>query len=327
MSNPLDLDPIALSIYETLIGRQPSSVEELQSALLLPAPSLHQGLESLEAMGMVSRVPGSPARYGAIAPDIALEVLFLQREEEIKRARRYAEELSIRFQQAAAGRDPAELVEILTGIPAIRQRWEQLQRGTKAELRGIDKPPYTVTEKSSQTEIDLLAQGIKYRIIYDTSGLDYFPDWAADIERSIGQGEQARVASNVPTKLVIFDDRYAMIPLQVAPSTMATMILVHRSGLLEALCGLFESLWAQALPFPVASSREHLSTPDRPTPDEARLLAMLVTGVQDEVIARRLGMSYRTFQRRLQDLMKRLGAETRFQAGLRAAARGWVSPS
>ena len=55
---------------------------------------------------------------------------------------------------------------------------------------------------------------------------------------------------------------------------------------------------------------------------DARLLALLATGLPDRSIAKQLGLSYRTFQRRLHRLMDELGAQTRFQAGLRAAARG-----
>lgn len=321
----LDLPTEAMTVYESLIDRAASNMEELTGALGMPKAQLQQALETLENKGLIGRVPGSGARYRAIAPEIALEVLLLQREEEIKRARRHAEQLSIRFQRAAAGQDPAELVEILVGVPAIRQRWEQLHQGARHEVRGIDKPPYTVPQPESpaqHVEHEMLQRGVKYRIIYDSSGLDGFHRWKDDLEFSISRGEHARVLNNAPTKLVIFDDRYAMIPLQAAPATIVSMILVHRSGLLEALCALFESLWQQALPLAVGSAGP--SDPDRPTPDEARLLALLVTGVQDEVIAKQLGMSYRTFQRRLHDLMSRLGAETRFQAGLRAGLRGWI---
>lgn len=59
--------------------------------------------------------------------------------------------------------------------------------------------------------------------------------------------------------------------------------------------------------------------------EDARLLALLTTGMPDRSIAKQLGLSYRTYQRRLRALMAALGAHTRFQAGLRAAARGWVT--
>src|SRR5687768_4675750 len=82
MLSALDLAPEALTLYETLVDRPSSNVDELQSALMMSPQQLHQTLENLENKGLVSRVPGSPARYTAVAPEIALEVLLLQREEE-----------------------------------------------------------------------------------------------------------------------------------------------------------------------------------------------------------------------------------------------------
>jgi len=99
-------------------------------------------------------------------------------------------------------------------------------------------------------------------------------------------------------------------------------VVVHPSALLEALGALFESLWARALPLPLPG--EELATEDRPSREEARLLALLTTGLPDVVIARQLGLSYRTYQRRLRELLSRLGAETRFQAGVRAVLLGWI---
>ncbi|WP_113701039.1 hypothetical protein [Nonomuraea lactucae] len=63
---------------------------------------------------------------------------------------------------------------------------------------------------------------------------------------------------------------------------------------------------------------------EAPTSDDRRLLSMLTAGVPDRTAAKHLGYSARTYQRRIQELMARLGAETRFQAGLQAALLGWI---
>jgi DNA-binding NarL/FixJ family response regulator len=42
------------------------------------------------------------------------------------------------------------------------------------------------------------------------------------------------------------------------------------------------------------------------------------------VIARQLRLSRRTVTRRIAALLDRLGATTRFQAGVQAATRGWL---
>ena len=57
---------------------------------------------------------------------------------------------------------------------------------------------------------------------------------------------------------------------------------------------------------------------------ERRLVAMLSSGMTDEAMARAIGLSHRTVQRRLADLARRVGAEGRFQLGVQAARRGWV---
>lgn len=49
-------------------------------------------------------------------------------------------------------------------------------------------------------------------------------------------------------------------------------------------------------------------------------------GLTDEVAARRLGISLRTARRMMARIMERLGAHSRFEAGLRAKERRWLSP-
>ncbi|WP_332328047.1 MULTISPECIES: helix-turn-helix transcriptional regulator [unclassified Streptomyces] len=62
----------------------------------------------------------------------------------------------------------------------------------------------------------------------------------------------------------------------------------------------------------------------QPTETEYRLLDMLVRGLTDRAVARRLGLSERTVRRMVAHLMDRLGAASRFEAGARAVERGWL---
>ncbi|WP_336204157.1 response regulator transcription factor [Nonomuraea sp. LPB2021202275-12-8] len=92
---------------------------------------------------------------------------------------------------------------------------------------------------------------------------------------------------------------------------------MHSSSLLDALVSLFEVLWRSALPLPAAPSSGQADLPD------PELFTLLAAGLKDEAVARQLGVSLRTVHRRVSELMDRLGARTRFQAGLLAARRGW----
>ena len=54
------------------------------------------------------------------------------------------------------------------------------------------------------------------------------------------------------------------------------------------------------------------------------LLDQLAHGAKDEQIARTLGISLRTVRRRVAAILAELGVESRFQAGVEAARRGWL---
>ena len=54
------------------------------------------------------------------------------------------------------------------------------------------------------------------------------------------------------------------------------------------------------------------------------LLDALASGSKDEAAARALGMSLRTYRRRVAELMAAVGATSRFQAGLRARELGLI---
>lgn len=72
-----------------------------------------------------------------------------------------------------------------------------------------------------------------------------------------------------------------------------------------------------------AERREHADGPSTAgspiSPREWQVLQLLAQGCTDEAVARNLGVSLRTVRRTTADLMERLGARSRFQAGLKAA--------
>ena len=90
--------------------------------------------------------------------------------------------------------------------------------------------------------------------------------------------------------------------------------------MLSALSALFELSWQAALPLHGSAA----GTPRRPFPYERRILSMLAAGVPDNQIIRELGISRRTFFRRLELLMAQAGATSRFQLALHAQRKGWL---
>ncbi|MEU1599968.1 hypothetical protein ABZ468_46110 [Streptomyces sp. NPDC005708] len=62
----------------------------------------------------------------------------------------------------------------------------------------------------------------------------------------------------------------------------------------------------------------------QPDAETQSLLALLASDLTDAAIARAQGWSERTTQRRVHQLMGRLGASSRLQARLTATRRGWL---
>ncbi|MFG7942502.1 helix-turn-helix transcriptional regulator [Streptomyces cacaoi] len=339
MLDALDLDPVQQQIYEALVDGA-VTVPDLRSALGLGTARVRAALESLERLNLVGRFDadrpqrrGGEERYLPVAPEVAFESLLVAREEELQRTRRHIQLLATRFRANSEGRDPLDLVEIVTGRAAVIRQVDQLQRSARGEIRGIDRPPYANSDPDRldpktgmmPVQAQMLGRGIAYRVIYDTEGLATFDHRLnTDIEACAELGEEARVMADTPTKMLIADDRLALIPLRAAPNELVSSVVVHPSGLLEVLCEFFEVLWGRALPISEYLAGRRPGASGGPDAEEARLLALLTTGMTDQVMARQLGVSYRTFQRRLHGLMERLGATTRFQLGMRAASLGWV---
>ena len=70
---------------------------------------------------------------------------------------------------------------------------------------------------------------------------------------------------------------------------------------------------------PLRLSADALEPEAWPQAPDTEVLALLAAGMKDDAIARQLGLSPRTVQRRVQVLCERLGARTRFHAGFLAA--------
>ncbi|TDB83911.1 response regulator transcription factor [Actinomadura sp. KC216] len=91
-------------------------------------------------------------------------------------------------------------------------------------------------------------------------------------------------------------------------------------SVVRGVVSLFEATWDQATD--LADYRR-----DRPpalSEESLRILRLLAGGLKDEAAARRLGMSLRTYRRRVAEILTLLDAGSRFQAGLRAHEFGLI---
>lgn len=192
----------------------------------------------------------------------------------------------------------------------------QLLRTSRGDMLWLRPDAWAMPRESaiSQLLAEAMAGGRKSRAIYPVRALKEAPDALRTRARL---GEQIRVISELPTRMFILGDAHAVLPEPLGYADEPRVHIRQRS-VVAALTYWFEALWVKATPVPDFDTGEA-------RPDLRRfLLEQLVAGSQDEVIARKLGISLRTVRRRIAALMTELGVDTRFQAGVEAVRRGWL---
>ena len=326
MLEVLGLDRLAESLYLTLIDNPPLSGGELASRTGIEPELVGNALVRLEDGGLISRVPGSSACYTALPPGHALEVLLLARERDIQRVRAFTEGLTERHREVRRSRDSVSPIEVITGRDGVARCGQQLFNRAEKEIRGIDAPPYAQTSDGERVNSATVIGGrrVRSRFIHARDTLSV-PGATRRLEQDIAAGEEVRFLPEAPMKLIIADDQAALIPLLATPQVLDSCILVHPSALLDALSTLFELLWGQAQPY-MPGRMAPAGEDEFVSEEERRIISLLAMGLPDETIARQLGIGHRTVQRRVQALLERLGAGSRFQAGVLAASRGWWQP-
>ncbi|WMX46454.1 hypothetical protein [Streptomyces roseicoloratus] len=107
-----------------------------------------------------------------------------------------------------------------------------------------------------------------------------------------------------------FHDNPAALPIEAAtapPTAVQALVRAHHAS------------------WDTSQELAGLTPPARELPSQLRpVLDALLAGLTDETAAARLGMSPRTYSRRVGELMAALGTTSRFRAGAEAARRGWV---
>ncbi|WP_073951319.1 helix-turn-helix transcriptional regulator [Streptomyces kebangsaanensis] len=320
----IGLDGTHESAYRALVSVGAAEVPDLARRLMLGEQDTERALRRLERHGLAAQSSARPGRWVAAPPGVALGALLTQQRHELEKAELAAALLAEEYRAAAAEPAVHDLVEVVTGAPAVAQRFLQLQLGAGEEVCAlVTGNPIAVSSMENHAEEQAAARGVRYRVVLERAVLD-LPGGVTELTAALGRDEQVRVRDTVPTKLVIADRTLAMVPL-TSHTAEPTALVVHASGLLELLYGLFESVWRDALPLRLGTSGVVEEAPDGPDATDLEVLSLLLAGLTDASVAKQLDLGLRTVQRRVKRLMELTGVTTRLQLGWHAYERGWVA--
>lgn len=322
MLGALGLNAEDESVYRALLSLPAGDVVNIASVCRLSQDSVLRSVARLEAFGLVDRA--GAGRYAAAPPAVALAALISERREALRAAELVLADLAELHRNAVAGRSINELIEVISGVAAIGQRFLQVQNAAREQIRCfVTVPSVAVAPGENPAEEAGTKRGVRIRVIIDRNVLAE-PRMLEEIQDSLRHGTEVRVAQGVPIKLVLADDDVGLVPLNVPPHREPGAVLLHRSGLFSALAALFETYWKHAFPLVLAETGVDERPPPAPTELDRKILALLLTGATDQAVAAQLDLSLRTLQRRLRHLMDLAGVESRMQLGWHAARNNWA---
>ena len=161
-----------------------------------------------------------------------------------------------------------------------------------------------------------LVRGARVRVIIARHDSTHDVDQGVQV---MDQRVEWRSTDRLPVSMMVADRRTAL--LAEGGDGGATLLRLESAAV--ALGSLFDVLWHQAATVDVPGEPLGLDAGDSLL-QHKRLAALLASGATDETIARALGVSVRKLVRLVSAMREDLGAETRFQLGVRAAREGLV---
>jgi len=318
----IGLDEAHTAVYRVLLSLPSADLEQVARAASLSVREARGILDDLEELGLIARQASAPDRVVASPPSVALRPILLDRERRLTAAHEALVHLSDLYREGAAQRAAPDVVDVVLGPEAVVQRLGQLQASAKNEVCAFVLEDVALMAGADNTEEDLaLARGVRYRVVVETAVLDRpgFVDVVRELEPL---GEEVRVLPSLPTRLFLADGSLALLPMYShGERKVSGALLVHPSGLLDLVNAMFEEAWRNA-PRLFAERAEVVEPVEAPV--DRDLLKLLLLGLTDAAAGAQLGISVRTVQRRVAELMELAEVTTRIQLGAEAVRRGWV---
>lgn len=332
----LGFSPAADKVYQSLIRLPDSEIGQLAAVAQMPIADAVSACDELIASGLALRSTERANGLLILDPEVMIDRLLAaeivgvaQRQEKLAIARASLHTLMTEYAPDGQQRHPTtESVELLDGdaiLQAVREWSHRVQR----EVLEMDPATRYSPEQlaaARDRDRDALERGVRLRRLHSRSSRGH-PATAHYHAEAAQHGVQVRFIGDVPMRMIVFDRGAGLVPTHPSGNGKSALLL-RGEALTACLLLSFEQLWATAEPaIGVAEPPSGQPGSIEPTDLDRTLLKLMRMGIKDEAIARRLKVSVRTVRRQIADLMTRLEAGTRFEAGVQAAFRGWLQPS
>ena len=204
-------------------------------------------------------------------------------------------------------------VTIVRGPRELLERTSHLFEATSTSLDCAAKE--VVTWHNIRHEA--VRSGVTLRKLYRPSAL-LDPSLSQHLHTMVERGAGVRVSDSEISETIILDRRVVILAGDASHGERSYSVITVPE-IVHGVVSLFDATWHAATDFAVY---------DRDGAELRRLAPQILdhlnSGATDEAAARALGLSVRTYRRRVAELMSALGATSRFQAGARAQEMGLI---
>ncbi|HTJ66818.1 MAG TPA: helix-turn-helix domain-containing protein [Actinospica sp.] len=320
------------ALYQALLTRPGLSPAEIARRYGWRDEDLTEALTGLARLGMATPAPQDPETWVAQSTAAAFRSLIggptselARLADDLRRVQESAAEVLESYHDTYVShllQDDAHLVVGAAEITRVLDEATDTAHTSVVMLHPGKTPPAEALEAGLAREREVLARGVRVQTVLLESALP-LPRMHGYVREVDDLGTEVRIAQTLPLRLILVDDVMAVVsmPPALLPDGEEVGAVVIRSvPLISVFRELFGYYWDTSAAF-----RGLLPTRDPEHSQRRRdLLQMLASGLTDEVIARRLGVSERTVRRLVSELSDELEAASRFQAGVNAARLGWV---
>ncbi|WP_371482693.1 LuxR family transcriptional regulator [Kitasatospora sp. NBC_00315] len=319
-------EDVAQRVYELMLARRCLSISEIAEELDLPVDRAEQALDTLRALKLVKYCK-TRGYLAAVSPDSAQLELILPLEQAIHDKRR---ELADFHDQLRSFTDTFSNLQRtqLRQDPVLsnqdpeqaRLRLAEAVRDCRSEILTME--PLAPGQGHDSPALDLpgLSPGVRIRALFPHTARTSLVS-RGGLRALVESGARVRTSNQAFDHLVIVGGEVAFLPDPHPEQGAPAVTVVYEPTIVSRLVRHYEYAWQSGTDFAanVVSYGETL--------DEVRsaILDLLASGLKDDVVARRIGMSSRTFRRHLATIMEELHAESRFQAGAAAVRAGLLT--
>lgn len=198
----------------------------------------------------------------------------------------------------------------------------EMSRSTRDELSEVlprHDDAGSVLHACRAVDLAVLRRGVDVSLVCEESCFAD-PRLRTEIELRREAGARVRVTDRKVPWIRLSDRRAAVLPLST-DAEVCQALVVHERTAVAGLQELLTGTWRRAVDVGTISCLWQASPGRR----DRQVLHLLGSGCTDEAAARSMDVSVRTYRRHVAELLAVLGASSRFEAGVMAVARGWLS--